>query len=215
MEFTAQRFNLHADIFHHLRKIVGAHMRILLVGYRLGRAMLIKLVEYKLIVFAIDVCVEFAIGKSAGTALTELHVGIGVQHFGLQETLHRLLPLLDALAPLDNHGMGAATGEIKGSEHPRRPETDHHRRQVVRPFGIGKFLGGNTFRSIGAFQQGTILVGNGDFHLEIVQHVVFLPCIHRLAHDTETVQILRTDFELLTNQIFNVFFVPDRNLYIR
>ena len=53
-------------------------MRILLVGHRFGCAVLIKLVEYELIVFAIDVGVELAVGEGSGTALTELHIRVGV-----------------------------------------------------------------------------------------------------------------------------------------
>ena len=190
-------------------------MRILLIGNRFGCAMLVELIEYKLIVLTIDIRVELAVGESTGTALAKLHVGVGIQHFGLQKTLHRLLAFLNAFATLDNDGMSTATGQVKGGEHARRSETDHHGRQIMRPLGIGNFLCRCGLHSIGTLQQGTVLVGDGNLHLKIVQHIVLLPRIHRLPHDTESVQVFRANMELLANQVFQVLLTPNRNFYIR
>ena len=105
-----------------------------------------KLVEYKLVIFTIDICVELAVGEGAGTAFAKLHVGVGVQHFGLQESLHRLLTLFNALTALYHNGMCAATSQVEGRKHACRSETNHHGLMLVCPFWILKFNGCLAFR---------------------------------------------------------------------
>ena len=204
VELPAQGLDLRADILHHLGEVVGADVGILLVGHLLGCPVFVELVEDVLVVFAIDVGVEFAVGEGAGPALAELDVGFGVQHFGLEEALHRLLPLLDTLSALDDDGSCAAAGEIECGEHACGSETDHHGREVVRPLRVGELRRRGRLPHPGRSEQGTVLVGQRHLHLEVVLHAVLLPRIHRLPHNPKAVQILRPDLELLANEVLNI-----------
>ena len=56
-------------------------MRILQVGDVLVSSMFVKLFEDEIVVFAVDVGVQFPVGEGAGTAFTELYVGMGLQRF--------------------------------------------------------------------------------------------------------------------------------------
>ena len=214
MELATKTFNFQTDIFHHFRKIIRTHVWVLLIGNFLRSSVLVKLVEYKLVILAINTRVEFAVGECAGTAFAELHVGVGVQHFGLQESLHRLLTLFDTLAALNHDRMGTATGQIEGCEHARRSKTDHHGLVLVRPFRILKLGDYLALRHMGLANQMLVGIGNRDLHLEVEKHFVLFPRIHRLTHNATLLQILSADPELLTHRILEVLTLRYGNLYI-
>ena len=175
-----------------------------MVSHLFGSSVFIELVEYKLVVLAIDIRIEFPVGERARSALAELDIGFGIQHFGMQEITHRLLPFLNTFATFDDDRVRAAAGQIQRGEHSRRAETDYHGLQIVRPLRIFEFWNRRRLRHARASHKGAVMVGDGHLHLKIVLHTVLLPCIHRLPHNPKTGQIFRPDFELLAHEVFYV-----------
>ena len=60
--------------------------------------------------------VQLPVGKSAGAALTELHIGLRQQLAALPEALHVPLPLLHGLPPLQQNGAQTGVCQKKGGK---------------------------------------------------------------------------------------------------
>ena len=204
MELSAQGFNFQTHIPHYLFQIVGPHMRILHVGDILVSAMLVELLKHKVVVFAVNIGVELAVGECAGATLAKLNIGVGVERFGIEKIGNRALAVLNFAAPLQNNRFGLATGEVQCGEHARGPEADHHGAKVVFPHWIFHFHRRFQLRNAIFSQKRGTIVGQGNGHLVIVHHLVFLTGVDSLPEHAEILDILVADVVLLANRIFHI-----------
>ena len=60
--------------------------------------------------------VQLAVGKRAGAAFAELHIGLKIQRSAAPEPLHILSALLYASAALEQDGPSAAAGQHQGGK---------------------------------------------------------------------------------------------------
>ena len=78
-----------------------------------------------------DLAPELAVGKSAGAALAELHVGFGVEHAAPPEAPGVLRPLAHGAAAFDHDRPQAHLREQQRGEQAARPEADDDRAERV------------------------------------------------------------------------------------
>ena len=64
---------------HYINKYIRSYMRLCVIEYALGRAVLVERAQYPADAHIAYACTELAVGKRSGSALAELDVALGVK----------------------------------------------------------------------------------------------------------------------------------------
>ena len=76
--------------------------------------------------------VQLPVGEGSGSPLSELYVGLRIQHAGAPEGLHVPLAGGGVPPPLQQNGAQAASGQHQRRKQATRPGAHHHRRHLRR-----------------------------------------------------------------------------------
>ena len=150
--FAAQVFDGPAHGFHHGYQAEGADMGMCLGknffrrtgAHEFGQHLAAKMAR------VLDLAVELAIGKSAGAAFAELHIGFRIQHRLAPQAPGILRAFAHDLAALQDDGAKAGLRQDQACEQTARPCADHQRPlELRRRFGDGPI--GHVRRGPGVF----------------------------------------------------------------
>ena len=163
---SAKAFHFRSQVFHNLRQAVAPDVRLGLDKDFLRRAESHQIFKNLALSFAADARVQLSVRERSRSAFAELNVGFGVQNFFDIKALNFFLSVVNGQASFHDDRLKPRAGQLKRSEHARRPEPHDQNRFV----GITKILLRPAF-FLRCFKV--------HFHRTGKMHVPFVPCVHR------------------------------------
>ena len=106
------------------------------IAYIFGSSMLVKFLQNEANVAVVDIGGELAIRKSARSAFSKLHIGIGIELLVMKKFGYLRLSVFNATASFNNHRFRSAAGQIQGSEHAGGTESHHYRSMLMGPLWV-------------------------------------------------------------------------------
>ncbi|KPY81638.1 hypothetical protein ALO94_200408 [Pseudomonas syringae pv. spinaceae] len=127
--FAAQRFDLVTHVFNHTGQAERADVRFADVENFFRRARFHELVQHLAAdeFRVLDLAVKLAVGERTGTAFTELHVGLGVEHVLAPQRPRVLGALAHFGAALEDDRLEAHLRQQQPGKNAARPEAHHYR----------------------------------------------------------------------------------------
>ena len=201
--FPAQLADPAAQVLHHMKQNIRAHMGLGIIQNFFLRAKADKLLQNPSSTFVFRAGVQLAVGKGSGAALTELNIALRVQYAVAPEALHLFLPLLGALTALQDDGPQTGPCKDQRGEHPGRAEAHDHRALVRGFFRDMVVIGiGLTDFAISILpQQLSLSAAQRHIHrVDPAQERLF-PCVQRAAEDGQRRDVRRPHMQRLSRQI--------------
>ena len=124
--FATEGDDLMADVLYHVDENIRADVGLGVISHRLRCAVGGKFLQDPEHAPVVGSGVQFAVGKSPGTALAELNIRLRVKRPAFAEGFHCLGTLEGLLAALEHDGPCPGSRQHQRRKHAGRPEAHHH-----------------------------------------------------------------------------------------
>ena len=176
---TAKTDNFISDVFYGRLELVRADVRLCVIQYFLGCAVLYKLNKHLALTDILSACSQFSVRKCACTALTELNIALSIKDAAFPEFLHILCSAVNISATLNKNRLCSALRKNECGKKSCRTCTDYNRAYSSLEFFGMVFVLFNNFSIFAFFANLFFIYKKLSLNRCKEKYVVLFSCVNR------------------------------------